>query len=54
MPRSRLRGGRKEHNRRIRHINLMKNHQILAVEALKKKIYEEAEQRYKEEQNKNK
>lgn len=30
----------------------MMNHQVLAVEALKKKIYEEAKQKYEEEQNK--
>jgi hypothetical protein len=46
MPRSRVRGGRKAHNKRIRHVKLMKNHQLLAVEALKKKIWEEARERY--------
>lgn len=49
MPRSRVNGGRKEHNRKIRHRKLMANHQILAIEALKKKIYDEAKQRYNEE-----
>lgn len=52
MPKSRKRGGQKEHNRKIRHRRLMMNHQVLAVEALKKKIYEEAKQRYEEEQTK--
>ncbi len=52
MPRAHVRGGRKAHNRRIRHRKLMMNHQVLAVEALKKKIYEEAKNRYEEEQNK--
>lgn len=53
MPRSKVRGGRKAHNKRIRHRNLMKNHQVLAVEALKKKIFEEAKERYIKEQNTN-
>jgi hypothetical protein len=30
----------------------MANHQVLAIQALQKKIYEEAKQRYEEEQNK--
>lgn len=52
MPRSRVRGGNKAHNKKIKHRKLMMNHQVLAVEALKKKIYEEAKQKYEEEQNK--
>lgn len=52
MPRSHVRGGRKEHNRKIRHRKLMANHQVLAIRALQKKIYEEAKQRYLNEQNK--
>jgi hypothetical protein len=52
MPRSRVRGGRKEHNRKIRHRKLMSNHQVLAIEALKKKIYQEAKERYEQEKNK--
>ena len=52
MPRAHVRGGRKQHNKRIRHRKLMMNHQVLAIEALKKKIYEEAKERYKQEQNK--
>lgn len=52
MPRAHVRGGRKSHNKRIRHRKLMMNHQILAIEALKKKIYEEAKERYLQEQNK--
>ncbi len=50
MPRSKVRGGRKAHNKRIRHRRLMANHQVLAVEALKRKIYEEAKERYIKEQ----
>lgn len=54
MPRSRVRGGRKAHNKRIKHRNLMANHQALAVEALKKKIFEEAKERfYNEQKNEN-
>jgi len=30
----------------------MANHQVLAIKALQKKIYEEAKERYEEEQNK--
>lgn len=51
MPRSRVRDGRKAHNKRIRHVKLMKNHQVLAIEALKKKIWEEAKQRHEDEKN---
>jgi hypothetical protein len=51
MPRAHVRGGRKAHNKRIRHRKLMANHQLLAIEALKKKIYEEAKERYNQEQN---
>jgi hypothetical protein len=50
MPRAHVRGGRKAHNKRIRHRKLMMNHQKLAIEALKKKIFEEAKARYEEEQ----
>ena len=52
MPRARVRGGRKAHNKRIakRNIELKKGHWEL--EMLKKKIYEEAKARYEEEQNK--
>jgi hypothetical protein len=52
MPRAHVRGGRKAHNKRIRHRNLMMNHNKLAVEALKRKIWEEAKARFEEEQNK--
>lgn len=52
MPRAHVRGGRKAHNKRIRHRKLMMNHQVLAIESLKRKIYEEARQRYEEEKNK--
>jgi hypothetical protein len=52
MSRAHVRGGRKAHNKRIRHRRLMANHQVLAIQALQKKIYEEAKARYEEEQNK--
>ncbi len=46
MPRSRVRGGRKAHNRRIRKRNEVVEH----IEYLKQKIYEEAKERYYKEQ----
>ena len=49
MPRSRVRGGRKAHNKRIRHVKLMKNHQVLAIAALKQKIWDEAKERHEQE-----
>jgi hypothetical protein len=49
MPRSRVRDGRKKHNKRIRHFKLMKNHQVLAISALKQKIWDEAKERYEKE-----
>lgn len=52
MAESKKRGGKKQHNKRIkkRKIEMEKGHWEL--EALKRKIYEEAKQRYLEEQNK--
>jgi hypothetical protein len=52
MAKSKKRGGEKAHRKRIekRNIELKKGHWEL--EMLKKKIYEEAKQRYLEEQNK--
>jgi len=52
MAKSKLRGGKKEHNKRIKARNekIKKGHWEL--EMLKKKIYEEAKARYEEEQNK--
>jgi hypothetical protein len=54
MPVSRKREGKKAHNKRIRHRNLMKNHQVLAISALRRKIWEEAKERYEQEQLQNK
>jgi hypothetical protein len=52
MAKSKLRGGKKEHNKRVAKRNevLKKGH--WEFEMLKKKIYEEAKARYEEEQNK--
>ena len=52
MAKSRLRGGKVAHNKRIKARNekIKKGHWEL--EMLKKKIYEEAKARYEEEQNK--
>jgi hypothetical protein len=51
MPVSKVRGGRKAHNKRIRHRKLMKNHQVLAIAALRRKIWDEAKERYEQEKN---
>ena len=51
MPRSRVCGGRKQHNKRIKARNINRLADIIAIEALKKKIWEEAKQRHEEEQN---
>lgn len=48
MPRSRVRGGRKAHNKRIKKRRVIIEH----IEYLKKKIYEEAKERYYKEQEK--
>jgi hypothetical protein len=52
MPRARVRGGRKAHNKRIRARNEKMKDKYWEFEQLKKKIYEEAKERYLEEQNK--
>jgi len=52
MPRAHVRGGRKEHNRRLRHRRLMTKHLESSIESLRVKIFEEAKQRYEEEQAK--
>lgn len=46
MPRSRVRGGRKLHNKRIQKRRQLFQH----IEYLKQKIYEEAKERYIKEQ----
>ena len=52
MPRSRVRGGRKAHNKRIKARNEKMKGKYWEFEMLKRKIYEEAKQRYLDEQNK--
>ena len=52
MPRARLRGGRKAHNKRVKARNEKIKKGNWEFEALKRKIYEEAKARYEEEQNK--
>lgn len=46
MAKSRVRGGRKSHNKRIKKRNEVVQH----IEYLKQKIYEEAKERYYKEQ----
>ena len=50
MPRSRVRGGRKAHNKRIKARNEKLKKGYWEFEALKRKIYEEAKERYEQEQ----
>ena len=52
MPRARVRGGRKAHNKRIKARNEKMKGKYWEFEMLKKKIYEEAKLLYEEEQNK--
>ena len=52
MAKSKLRGGKKEHNKRIAKRNIEVKKGNWELEMLKKKIYEEAKQRYLDEQNK--
>jgi RNase P/RNase MRP subunit p30 len=48
MPRSKVRGGRKQHNQRIQQRKVQAKADIIAIKALQKKIYEEAVERYKQ------
>lgn len=50
MPRSRVRGGRKAHNKRVKARNKKLEGKYWEFEALKKKIYQEAKERYEQEQ----
>lgn len=50
MPRSRVRDGRKAHNKRIKARNEKLKKGYWEFEALKRKIYEEAKERYEQEQ----
>ncbi len=50
MGKSKLRGGKKAHNKRVAKRNQEIKKNEIIVEALKKKIYEEAKERYLQEQ----
>ena len=52
MPESKKRGGKKAHNKRIKARNEKMKGKIWEFEMLKRKIYDEAKERYLEEQNK--
>jgi hypothetical protein len=52
MPESKKRGGKKAHNKRIKARNEKMKGKIWEFEMLKRKIYDEAKERYIEEQNK--
>jgi hypothetical protein len=54
MPVSRKRGGKKQHNKRIKARNVKRLADIIAIEALKKKIWEEAKERHEQEKLDNK
>lgn len=51
MPRSKVRGGRKAHNKRVKARNERIKQEIRSIENLKLKIFEEAKQRYEQEQS---
>jgi hypothetical protein len=51
MPESKKRGGRKQHNKRIKKRNEHRTFIQKSIKALKMKIIEEAKQRYEEEKN---
>jgi len=50
MPKSRVRGGRKAHNKRIARRKEEATRDIKAINALREKIFQEALERYKQEQ----
>ena len=52
MPESKKRGGKKAHNKRVKARNEKMKGKIWEFEMLKRQIYEEAKQRYLDEQNK--
>jgi hypothetical protein len=52
MAKSKLRGGKKEHNKRVKARNEKLKKGNWELEMLKRKIYEEAKDRYYQEQNK--
>jgi hypothetical protein len=50
MPESKKRGGKKAHNKRVKARNKKLEGKYWEFEMLKKKIYEEAKERYEQEQ----
>jgi hypothetical protein len=50
MGKSKLRGGKKAHNKRVAKRNQEIKKQEIIVEALRRKIYDEAKERYLQEQ----
>lgn len=53
MAKSKKRGGEKEHRKRVEKRNKQLKLDLVAIEALKRKIYEEAKQRMEEQKNNN-
>jgi hypothetical protein len=53
MAKSKKRGGEKEHRKRVEKRNKQLKQDLVAIEALKRKIYEEAKQRMEEQKNNN-
>lgn len=51
MGKSKLRGGKKAHNKRVQERNKKIKENDVIVESLKKKIFEEAKARYEQEQS---
>jgi hypothetical protein len=52
MAKSKLRGGKKAHNKRVQTRNKKIKENEVVIESLKKKIFEEAKLRYEQEQSK--
>jgi hypothetical protein len=50
MPRSKTRGSRKDHNKRVAKRNEEATRDIKAINALRQKIFQEAVERHKQEQ----
>lgn len=53
MPKSKLRGGKKAHNKRVANRNSQLKADERAVEKLRRQIFEEAKQRYLDKQSGN-
>ena len=48
MPRSKVRGGRKQHNKRIQQRKVQSQADIKAIDHLRRQIFEEAVERHKQ------